>query len=91
MLSLNRRVGESISLYGMVNGARVEMAVMVTEVRQGQVKLGFAAPDWLEIEREEIAPPTRMLASVRKSYNIRRAAGASGVYRKSAPCRSLAP
>jgi carbon storage regulator CsrA len=91
MLSLNRRVGESVSLYGVIGGHLVELAVIVTEIRQGQVKLGFAAPDWLEIEREEIAQPTRMLASVRESYNIRRAAGASGVYRKSAPCRSLAP
>ena len=71
MLSLNRRVGESISLYGNVNGARVELALIVTEIRKGQVKLGLVAPEWLEIEREEIGEPTRSLASARESYNLR--------------------
>jgi carbon storage regulator CsrA len=71
MLSLNRRVGEAFSLYGELDGKRVELAIVVTQIDGKTVKMGFDAPSWMSIAREEIAEPTEALARVRDSYRRR--------------------
>lgn len=48
MLVLTRKLGEEVTIGDSVS-------VRVLEIRSGQVKLGFEAPDEIKIHRREIA------------------------------------
>ena len=71
MLTLTRKAGEAFSLYGEVGGERIELAIMVVDIGGGRVQLGFEAPKWLNIEREEISKPTESLSLAREAHNRR--------------------
>jgi sRNA-binding carbon storage regulator CsrA len=72
MLTLARRPGEAVSLVvDHPDGTRTEIAVIVSESSTGQAKLGFDAPPYVTIEREEIATPTQALKNIRAAYHRR--------------------
>ena len=50
MLILARRVGERIA----VDMGGVQVLITVVDVDRGRVRLGFAAPDTVSIQREEL-------------------------------------
>lgn len=76
MLTLNRKTGEAVSLVvPLADGRNIEIALMVTEIRRGEVKIGFDAPREVAISRDELLDqPTAALLSLRSAYD-RRCAG----------------
>lgn len=54
MLVLSRRVHEKVYLF-FPDGTRVE--VVLAEMQNGKVRLGFTAPKWVNILRAELADP----------------------------------
>ena len=72
MLTLNRRVGEAISVsVECPDGSLIEFAFIITDLVGRQIKLGFEAPTSVSINREEIAEPNRWLKSVREAHHRR--------------------
>lgn len=67
MLTLTRRKGEAIIL--SFDGLTV--ALTVVDHRNGEVKLGFAAPQEVTILREELAQPCAELDQLRASMERR--------------------
>jgi carbon storage regulator CsrA len=55
MLVVHRKVRERVVIRDLVSGS--ETWVTVTEMRDGRIGLGFAAPATVKVFREEIAPP----------------------------------
>jgi len=70
MLTLARRPGEAVSLIvRLPEGGSIDLAIIVSEIRGGQVKIGFDAPDEVVIVRDEIAQDTPSLRRIRASYD----------------------
>lgn len=54
MLVLSRRVHEKVYLF-FPDGTRVE--VVLAEMQNGKVRLGFTAPKWVKVMRSELVDP----------------------------------
>lgn len=52
MLVLSRKKSESVKLFDEAHG--IEITVTVVEIREGNVRIGFTAPECVRIAREEI-------------------------------------
>lgn len=70
MLTLSRREGETLSI-------GPDVAIVVIEVRGGQVKLGFVAPREVRIGRPEVFGDTEATIAARGAF-IRKKRGGSG-------------
>ena len=65
MLILSRRVDEEVLIGGLKGGRPIR--VMVVELRQDRVKLGFDAPDGVPVHRAEIYDDIERHGSTRET------------------------
>jgi hypothetical protein len=79
VLTLTRKVGQVVVVTVQPNTEETTIALIVNEARgPSYISLGFKAdPDLVKINREEVAPPARVVAAIHEAF-LRRCRGGKG-------------